>query len=368
MKYPIMHSNREPLIDAKKYHSMYQQSIDSPDDFWEEQAEKFITWNSKWDKVSDVDFSKGKIAWFEGATLNVSYNCLDRHLPERADQVAIIWEGDDPDSSESITYQELYEMVCKFANGMKDLGVEKGDRICLYMPMIVEATVAMLACARLGAIHSVVFGGFSPDALRDRILDSECKLVITADEGVRGGKSIPLKANVDIAVKECDCVENIVVVKRTGNEIGWSERDVWYHDLVKGASSTFPCDMFDAETPLFILYTSGSTGKPKGVLHTSGGYLLYAAMTHKYTFDYQEGDIYWCTADVGWVTGHSYIVYGPLANGATSLMFEGVPNYPDASRFWQVVDKHQVNIFYTCLLYTSPSPRDRQKSRMPSSA
>ena len=347
MKYPIMQSNREPLIDAKKYHSMYQQSIDSPDDFWEEQAEKFITWNSKWDKVSDVDFSKGKIAWFEGATLNVSYNCLDRHLPERADQVAIIWEGDDPDSSESITYQELYEMVCKFANGMKDLGVEKGDRICLYMPMIVEATVAMLACARLGAIHSVVFGGFSPDALRDRILDSECKLVITADEGVRGGKSIPLKTNVDIAVKECDCVENIVVVKRTGNEIGWSERDVWYHDLVKDASSTFPCEMFDAETPLFILYTSGSTGKPKGVLHTSGGYLLYAAMTHKYTFDYQEGDIYWCTADVGWVTGHSYIVYGPLANGATSLMFEGVPNYPDASRFWQVVDKHQVNIFYT---------------------
>ena len=347
MKYPIMQSNRKPLIDAETYHSMYQESIENPDEFWAEQAEKFISWNSKWDRVSDVDFSKGKIAWFEGATLNVSYNCLDRHLPERANKVAIIWEGDEPDSSESITYQELYEMVCKFANGMKDLGVTKGDRVCLYMPMIVEATVAMLACARLGAIHSVVFGGFSPDALRDRILDSECKLVITADEGVRGGKSIPLKANVDIAVKDCDCVENIVVVKRTGNEIGWSERDVWYHDLVKDAQSTFPCEMFDAETPLFILYTSGSTGKPKGVLHTSGGYLLYAAMTHKYTFDYQDGDIYWCTADVGWVTGHSYIVYGPLANGATSLMFEGVPNYPDASRFWQVVDKHQVNIFYT---------------------
>ena len=347
MKYPIMHSNREPLINAEQYHSMYQYSIENPDDFWAEQAEKFISWNSKWDRVSDVDFSKGKIAWFEGATLNVSYNCLDRHLPERANQVAIIWEGDDPDSSESITYQELYEMVCKFANGMKSLGVEKGDRICLYMPMIVEATVAMLACARLGAIHSVVFGGFSPDALRDRILDSECKLVITADEGVRGGKSIPLKANVDIAVKECECVENIVVVKRTGNEINWSDRDVWYHDLVEDVPATCPCEMFDAETPLFILYTSGSTGKPKGVLHTSGGYLLYAAMTHKYTFDYQEGDIYWCTADVGWVTGHSYIVYGPLANGATSLMFEGVPNYPDASRFWQVVDKHQVNIFYT---------------------
>ena len=347
MKYPIMHSTREPLINAEQYHSMYQYSIENPDDFWAEQAEKFISWNSKWDRVSDVDFSKGKIAWFEGATLNVSYNCLDRHLPERANQVAIIWEGDDPNSSKSITYQELYEMVCKFANGMKSLGVEKGDRICLYMPMIVEATVAMLACARLGAIHSVVFGGFSPDALRDRILDSECKLVITADEGVRGGKSIPLKANVDIAVKECECVENIVVVKRTGNEINWSDRDVWYHDLVEDVPATCPCEMFDAETPLFILYTSGSTGKPKGVLHTSGGYLLYAAMTHKYTFDYQEGDIYWCTADVGWVTGHSYIVYGPLANGATSLMFEGVPNYPDASRFWQVVDKHQVNIFYT---------------------
>jgi acetyl-CoA synthetase len=230
---------------------------------------------------------------------------------------------------------------------MKDLGVVKGDRICLYMPMIVEATVAMLACARLGAIHSVVFGGFSPDALRDRILDSECKLVITADEGVRGGKSVPLKSNVDIATKDCDCVDSIIVVKRTGGEVSWNDRDVWYHDLVEDASDNFPCEMFDAETPLFILYTSGSTGKPKGVLHTSGGYLLYAAMTHKYTFDYQEGDIYWCTADVGWVTGHSYIVYGPLANGGTTLMFEGIPTYPDASRFWQVIDKHQVNIFYT---------------------
>ena len=347
MKYPIMQSNRKPLLDAQEYESMYEQSMSSPDEFWANQAEQFISWDRKWDKVSEVDFLIGKIAWFEGATLNVSYNCLDRHLPERADQVAIIWEGDDPDSSESITYKELHEMVCKFANGLKDLGVEKGDRICLYMPMVVEATVAMLACARLGAIHSVVFGGFSPDALRDRILDSECKIVITADEGVRGGKSIPLKVNVDIATKECDCVEHIVVVKRTGNDTGWTERDVWYHDLVKDASADFPCEMFDAETPLFILYTSGSTGKPKGVLHTSGGYLLYAAMTHKYTFDYQEGDIYWCTADVGWVTGHSYIVYGPLANGATSLMFEGIPNYPDASRFWQVVDKHQVNIFYT---------------------
>ena len=347
MQYPIMQSNRKPLINAESYQSMYDYSISNPDEFWAEQADKFIDWDKKWDRVSDVDFSKGKIAWFEGATLNVSYNCLDRHLPERADQVAIIWEGDDPNLSESITYKDLHEKVCKFANGMKDLGVVKGDRICLYMPMIVEATVAMLACARLGAIHSVVFGGFSPDALRDRILDSECKLVITSDEGVRGGKSIPLKANVDIATKECVCVEHVVVVKRTDGQVTWGDRDVWYHELVKNASPEFPCEMFDAETPLFILYTSGSTGKPKGVLHTSGGYLLYAAMTHKYTFDYQEGDIYWCTADVGWVTGHSYIVYGPLANGATTLMFEGVPNYPDASRFWQVIDKHKVNIFYT---------------------
>ena len=347
MTYPIIQTDRTPLIDSETYESMYERSMNEPEAFWAEQAETFIDWEKKWEKVSDVDFATGKIAWFGGATLNVSYNCLDRHLPERADQVAIIWEGDDPNSSESITYSQLHEKVCKFSNGLKELGVVEGDRVCLYMPMIVEAAIAMLACARVGAIHSVVFGGFSPDALRDRILDSKCKIVITADEGVRGGKSIPLKANVDQATRDCDCVDVIVVVERTGGKVTWSERDVWYHDLVKNASPEYPCEMFDAESPLFILYTSGSTGKPKGVLHTSGGYLLYATMTHKYTFDYQEGDIYWCTADVGWVTGHSYIVYGPLANGATTVMFEGVPNYPDASRFWQVVDKHQINTFYT---------------------
>jgi len=347
MTYPIIQTDRVPLIDSETYESMYERSMNEPETFWAEQAETFIDWEKKWDKVSDVDFAKGKIAWFEGATLNVSYNCLDRHLPERADQVAIIWEGDDPNSSESITYSQLHEKVCKLSNGLKELGVMEGDRVCLYMPMILEAAIAMLACARVGAIHSVVFGGFSPDALRDRILDSKCKIVITADEGVRGGKSIPLKANVDQATRDCDCVDAIVVVERTGGKVTWNERDIWYHDLVKNASTNYPCEMFDAENPLFILYTSGSTGKPKGVLHTSGGYLLYAAMTHKYTFDYQEGDIYWCTADVGWVTGHSYIVYGPLANGATTVMFEGVPNYPDASRFWQVVDKHQINTFYT---------------------
>jgi acetyl-CoA synthetase len=347
MTYPIIQSERAPLIDVKTYESMYERSLIEPDSFWAEQAETFIDWDRKWDRVSDVDFASGKIAWFEGATLNVSYNCLDRHLSERAEQVAIIWESDDPNKSESITYKELHERVCRFANALKVLGVGEGDRVCLYMPMIIEAAVAMLACARVGAIHSVVFGGFSPDALRDRILDSECKVVITADEGIRGGKPIPLKANVDKATIDCDCVEKIIVVERTGGQVAWNERDVWYHEIVENASPEYPCEMFDAENPLFILYTSGSTGKPKGVLHTSGGYLLYAAMTHKYTFDYQEGDIYWCTADVGWVTGHSYIVYGPLANGATTVMFEGVPNYPDASRFWQIVDKHQINTFYT---------------------
>jgi len=348
MTYPIIQTNRTPLINSETYESMYERSMDEPEAFWAEQAETFIDWGKKWDKVSDVDFAKGKIAWFEGATLNVSYNCLDRHLPERADQVAIIWEGDDPNSSESITYSQLHEKVCKFSNGLEELGVVKGDRICLYMPMILEAAIAMLACARVGAIHSVVFGGFSPDALRDRILDSKCKIVITADEGVRGGKSIPLKANVDQATRDCDCVDAIVVVERTGGKVTWNERDIWYHDLVKNASTNYPCEMFDAENPLFILYTSGSTGKPKGVLHTSGGYLLYAAMTHKYTFDYQEGDIYWCTADVGWVTGHSYIVYAPLFKGCTTIIFEGKPvGTPDAGAFWKIISDYKVKSLFT---------------------
>lgn len=344
--YPKAKSNKAH-IDSETYNKMYEQSINNPDEFWAAQAEKFLSWDKKWNKVQDCNYEEGKISWFEGGILNVSYNCIDRHLDKRGDQTAFIWQGDNPDDIKTITYKELHEKVCKLANGLKQLGVKKGDRVCIYMPMIIEASVAMLACTRIGAVHSVVFGGFSPDALKDRILDSECKVVITADEGVRGGKSVPLKANVDIAVKDCDCVSHILVVKRTDGDINWSDRDVWYHDLVASASQNCAPEAMDAEDPLFILYTSGSTGKPKGVLHTTGGYLLFAAMTHKYVFDYQEGDVYWCTADIGWVTGHSYIVYGPLANGAKSLMFEGIPSYPDASRFWQIVDKHKVSIFYT---------------------
>ncbi len=345
--YPIIESDRKPLCDEKTYQTMYAESIKNSDEFWANQAKTFLDWGKDWDKVSNVDYNKGLIEWFKGAELNVAYNCIDRHLPERANQTAIIWEGDDPNQSKHITYQQLHDEVAKLSNGLKKLGVVAGDRVCIYMPMVLEATYAMLACARLGAIHSVVFGGFSPEALKDRVLDSQCKVVITADEGVRGGKSVPLKANVDKATANCDCVEHVLVVKRTGGDINWSDRDVWYHQLTDDMPSTCDYENFDAESPLFILYTSGSTGKPKGVLHTSGGYLLFAAMTHKYTFDYQEGDIYWCTADVGWVTGHSYIVYGPLANGATTVMFEGIPTYPDASRFWQVIDKHKINTFYT---------------------
>ncbi|PWV65936.1 acetate--CoA ligase [Plasticicumulans acidivorans] len=335
-------------INEAQYQEMYANSVNDPDGFWGEKASEFLTWFKPWDTVSDCDFKAGRIKWFEGGKVNVSFNCLDRHLATRGDQVAIIWEGDSPNEDRKITYKQLHEEVSRFANALKDLGVKKGDRVCIYLPMIPEAAVAMLACTRIGAIHSIVFGGFSPDALRDRIVDAECAVVITSDESMRGGRAVPLKANADKAAANAPCIKNIVVVKRTGGNIAWVEgRDVWYHDVVAAASTDCPAEEMDAEDPLFILYTSGSTGKPKGVLHTTGGYLLYAAVTHKYIFDYHDGDVYWCTADVGWVTGHSYIVYGPLANGATTLMFEGVPTYPSSTRFWDVVDKHQVNIFYT---------------------
>jgi acetyl-CoA synthetase len=336
------------FINDDQYQQMYTRSIEDPEGFWSDLADEFVDWSKKWDKVWEYDFEKADIKWFEGAKLNVSYNCLDRHLDTRGDQVAIIWEGDDPAEDKKITYRELHEEVCKFANALKARGVEKGDRVSIYMPMVPEVVVAMLACARIGAIHSVVFGGFSPASLRDRILDSDCRVVITADEGLRGARPVPLKANTDEALEACPNVHTVVVVKRTGGDVAWNDsRDYWYHELMADASADCPPEEMDAEDPLFILYTSGSTGKPKGVLHTTGGYLLYVAVTHKYIFDYHDGDIFWCTADVGWVTGHSYIVYGPLANGATTLVFEGVPNYPDASRFWQVCDKHQVKIFYT---------------------
>ncbi len=335
-------------IDAAKYQQMYKRSVDDPEGFWAEQAETFLTWSKPWTKVTEWDYNTAHIRWFEGGKLNVSYNCLDRHLEARGDQVAIIWEGDDPNVDKKITYRELHADVNKFANALKSRGVKKGDRVCIYMPMIPEVAVAMLACTRIGAVHSIVFGGFSPESLKDRILDSDCRVVITSDEGLRGSKHVGLKTNTDKALLECPDVHTVFVVKHTGGDIPWHEdRDVWYHDAMAAAGDYCAPEEMDAEDPLFILYTSGSTGKPKGVLHTTGGYLLFAAMTHKYTFDYQEGEVYWCTADVGWVTGHSYIVYGPLANGAISLMFEGVPSYPDASRFWQVIDKHNVNIFYT---------------------
>jgi acetyl-CoA synthetase len=336
------------LLDAAQFEAMYQHSVTDPAAFWAEQAGKFLDWDQPWDTVLDWDYSKGHIRWFEGGRLNACYNCVDRHLETRGEQVALIWEGDDPADDKRITYRELHQHVCRMANVLKSRNVRKGDRVCIYMPMIPEAVYAMLACARIGAVHSVVFGGFSPESIKDRILDSDCQTVITADEGLRGGKKIPLRANVDKALLACPNVHTVLTVRHTGGNIDWHEgRDVWYHDAAGSVSGDCPVEPMDAEDPLFILYTSGSTGKPKGVLHTTGGYLLYAAITHKYVFDYHDGDIYWCTADVGWITGHSYIVYGPLCNGAISLVFEGVPTYPDASRFWQVCDKHQVNTFYT---------------------
>ncbi len=348
-RYPIPDDARQrTLINNEQYLTMYDASINDPETFWSEQANEFLDWHTGWQQLTDSNFMKGEARWFVGGKLNACYNCIDRHLPKRADQTAIIWEGDDPETSAELSYSEVHEKVCRLANALKSRGVQKGDRVCIYMPMIPEAAYAMLACTRIGAVHSVVFGGFSPQSLSDRILDSDCQTVITADEGLRGGKPVPLKANTDEALEICPNVHTVIVVERTGGTIGWKEgRDVWYHEITASASDECEPEWMDSEDPLFILYTSGSTGKPKGVLHTTGGYLLHASMTHRYVFDYRDGDIYWCTADVGWVTGHSYIVYGPLANGATTLMFEGVPNYPDSSRCWQVVDKHQVNIFYT---------------------
>ena len=339
---------RAAQLSQDDYQRLYRQSIEHPSTFWAEQATRFLDWSAPWDTVQRYNLKTGEASWFAGAKLNVSYNCIDRHLEKRADQVAIIWEGDNPADSTSITYKQLHENVCRLANVLKSRGVEKGDRVCIYMPMIPEAAYAMLACTRIGAVHSVVFGGFSPDSLRDRILDADCRTVITADEGVRGGRPVPLKQNVDKALQSCPDVSTVLMIERSNVQVNWVEgRDLKYQQALRDVSADCPPEPMDAEDPLFILYTSGSTGKPKGVLHTTGGYLLQAAMTFKYVLDYREGEVFWCTADVGWVTGHSYIVYGPLANGATTLIFEGVPSYPTTSRFWQVIDKHKVNIFYT---------------------
>ena len=336
------------VISKEEFEKLYQQSINNPEQFWEHQARNYLSWEQEWESVKESDLVKGEISWFKGAKLNASVNCIDRHLEKNAEKIAIIWEGDDPKDSLKITYKQLHNSVCKFANALKKRGIGKGDRVCIYMPMIPEAAYAMLACARIGAIHSVVFGGFSPESLKDRILDSDCESVITADEGLRGSKKIPLKNNVDKALEDCPNVHSVFVIKRTNAKISWNEnRDIDYQKIIESVQSDCEAEPMDSEDSLFILYTSGSTGKPKGVLHTTAGYLLQASISHKLVFDYKDNEVYWCTADVGWVTGHSYIVYGPLANGATTLMFEGIPTFPDASRFWEVIDKHNVNIFYT---------------------
>ena len=345
----LPHAAKRALIDEATYQAMYRRSIEDPEGFWADMANEHVHWFRKWDRVADWTFGGDVgIRWFDGARVNVAYNCLDRHLAERGDKPAILWEGDQPGEERRITFRELHAEVCKLANVFKAKGVEKSDRVCVYMPMVPEAMVAMLACARIGAVHSVVFGGFSPDALRDRILDSDCRVVITADEGPRGGRNVPLKRNTQEALEGCPNTHTCIVVRRTGNEVPWRDgRDVWYHELMADASADCPAEELDAEDPLFILYTSGSTGTPKGVQHSQGGFLLYATLTFKYIFDYHEGDTFWCTADVGWITGHTYVTYAPLSNGATTVMFEGVPNYPDFSRFWQICDKFGVNIFYT---------------------
>ena len=336
------------LANKLEYTKDYENSINTPEEFWALQANKYVTWFKQWHTVQSGEMALGNIRWFDGAELNVSYNCLDRHLAKKGDQTAIIWQGDELSESRTYTFKTLHAEVCKFANVLKSLQIKKGDRVCIYMPMIPEAAIAMLACARIGAVHSVVFGGFSPEALKDRIIDAQAEIIITADEGVRGGKVVPLKQNVEKALKQCPDVRSVVVVQRTGAAVPFiNTRDVWYHEAMATASDDCATEVMQAEDPLFILYTSGSTGKPKGVLHTTGGYLLYATMTHKEIFNYQSGDVYWCTADVGWITGHSYIVYGPLANAATTLMFEGTPMYPTPARFWEIIDQYQVNIFYT---------------------
>ncbi len=342
------HISADAHITAAKYKELYERSMQDPEGFWADVAREFITWFQPWDRVLEWDFETARIRWFRGAKVNASYNCLDRHVEQgRGDRVALIWEGNEPGESRSVTYAELLAEVQRFANVLKKHGVGKGDRVCVYLPMILELPVTLLACARIGAIHSVVFGAFSADALRDRILDSECKVLVTADGTFRGAKPVDLKSNVDTAVDRTPSIERVIVVKRRGHDIAWTARDVWWHEELETAPPECPCEEMDAEDPLFILYTSGSTGQPKGVLHTTGGYLVYTAASHKYVFDYKDGDVYWCTADIGWITGHSYIVYGPLANGAISVMYEGVPSYPDMGRAWAIVEKHRVNQFYT---------------------